>query len=122
MFLVLKKQHVNFVPEVYPAPLSSDGHDWVEAYDVLQRNWPYSRTARAPYLIEAAARVVSRRRHRPIPPRQAFKSTIDYYEALIPLLLAQSRLEHTTSWRYVRPLMIRLMLRSWPMQPDSGRN
>lgn len=96
---------------------AQDGLDWVEAYDTLQRHWPHTRARHAPRLVNAAERMILRRRHRPLPPRQAFASTVDYYEALLPLFLAHKRLERTASWRYMRPLMIRVLLRGFPRRP-----
>jgi hypothetical protein len=99
--------------EFYKSAAVTQAHDWVEAYDALERNWPHSRSRHTPSLIQAAERMTKRRRHHPVPPRLAFKSTIDYYEAIMPLMLAQRRWEETTNLRYVRPLMIRVMLRRW---------
>jgi hypothetical protein len=67
------------------------GCEWVEIYDMLQRHWPGSKRGKQqPRLISAARRMVARRRHRSVPPRLAFKSTVDYYEAMMPLMAART--------------------------------
>lgn len=85
--------------------------EWVDTYDMLERNWPNSRNRKAPPpLMWVAARVVERRRRRPVMQRQSFRSTAEYYDALLPWLMAQSYWERIAAWRYVRPLMIRIIL------------
>jgi hypothetical protein len=117
----VKKQSINNAD-----PTAMEGIEWLEAYDMLQRHWPHSGgwrstsnypllDGRQPRLIEAAWRFVRRRRFQPPPARATFKSTVDYYDAIMPLLLARRRLEEaSSSWRYVRPMMIRVMFLRWP--------
>lgn len=63
--------------------------EWVEIYDMLQRHWPGNKREKQPRLMSAARRMVARRRHTTVPPRLAFKSTVDYYEAMMPLMAAR---------------------------------
>lgn len=110
MNLVIERNHFNSA-----SPVAASWGDWVEAYDMLERNWPYSRTRRyTPPLIQIAARFAKRRQFQSLPARQAYASTAAYYDALLPLYVAQSYWERVSNWRYVRPMMIRVMLKSWP--------
>ena len=79
MAIIFEKQHVN---KSHSRVQRTPGQDCVEAYDMLQRHWPYSKRNKPPSFIEAAWRLVRRRQHSPLPPRLAFKSTVDYYVAL----------------------------------------
>lgn len=94
------------------------GFEWVETYDMLQRHWPQNKKGSKPppRLVNAARRMIARRSHKPVPPRLAFKSTVDYYEAVVPLIVAKSMWNgDNTSPHDTRPMMIRNMFVDWPV-------
>lgn len=95
------------------------GLEWVETYDGLQRHWPYSKSKGQkdrgdPPIREAARRMVRRRNYQPVPSWLSFKSTVDYYEAVLPLMMGCGHLNHpASSWRYMRPMMVRMLMARW---------
>jgi hypothetical protein len=110
---VTQDQTINFDPGTV------SGFEWVETYDMLQRHWPQNKkgTRPPPRLVNAARRMVARRNHKPVPPRLAFKSTVDYYEAVAPLMAARSMWEapKEASSHDTRPMMMRSMFAHWPV-------